>query len=342
MRSVFGFVVLLGLAALVAIFWFRTPDTDVAALERKYAQPPSQFITLPLGERVHYRVQGNPNGRTLLLLHGTSDSLYTWKPWVRELGSDDRIITLDLPGHGLTGPVPGCDYSIECFVRVLHEFTSAMDLDDFVIGGNSLGGNVAWRYVLSYPKGIDGLVLVDASGVPQTTQAPTTLAFRLGRIPVVNRVLELVTPRDLVEKGLTDAVAKDGIITEAMVDRFWELGRRPGNRHALVMRINAHDTNAAWRDKLRHVHIPVLILWGREDTFVDVSAGDWFARAMPQAIFTVYDHVGHLPQLEVPHSSAMDVHNFMANLAVAAPAEEAAEVGPAMEPATESTPEPVQ
>ena len=63
------------------------------------------------GLRVHYRDDGNPQGLPIVLIHGTASSLHTWEPLVGELGGEYRIITLTLPGHGLTGPHPNDDYS---------------------------------------------------------------------------------------------------------------------------------------------------------------------------------------------------------------------------------------
>lgn len=314
MRSCIGFILFAAILVIVALFVFRTPDIAVAELEAKYATPPSKFITLPLGERVHYRSQGHPEGRTIVLLHGTSDSLFTWEPWVKDLGKDFHIITLDLPGHGLTGPVAGCDYSVECAERILHEFATAMRLDHFVLGGNSFGGNIAWRYAISYPDGIDGLILLDASGAPEAKRPKRTMAFWLARIPLVNKMLEIVTPRSLVKQGLDDAFYKDSYVTDRMVDRFWELGRHPGNRKALVMRLNAPDNNPAWQPHLQDMEIPTLILWGREDSFVDVSAGEWFAKTIPHATYTVYDQVGHMPMLEATKVSASNTRTFLESL----------------------------
>ena len=103
----FGKIVLWLLAALVVLLvigWFalQRPDTPYATLEATYANAESQFMDLPGGVRVHYRDEGNAAGPTLVLVHGFSASLHTWEPWVARLGGDYRIISLDLPGHGLT------------------------------------------------------------------------------------------------------------------------------------------------------------------------------------------------------------------------------------------------
>ncbi len=305
-----SFFFVVGLLAF-GLWIFRTPDASIDALEAKYAPAPSQFITLPIGERVHIRDQGNKNGPVLMLLHGTSASLHTWEPWVAELGDQYRIITLDLPGHGLTGPIASCDYSVECSLRMIEDVRMFLGLEHFVLGGNSFGGNIAWRYAVAYPNYLDGLVLLDTAGGPQINPVPATMAFVLAKIPVVNLLLEIITPRSIVQQGVEDATYIDNFATEERVDRYWQLGIRPGNRTAMRKRFRSPDQNDQYRPLLSELNIPTLLLWGREDKFIDLADGKWFAKTIPGADLTIYDGVGHLPMAEIPKISAGDVRIFL-------------------------------
>jgi len=332
-RVLVGLLFLTGLLAF-AIWLFRTPDADIAKLEAAYGAAPSQFMTLPTGERVHFRDQGNNTGKVLLLLHGTSSSLHTWQPWIERLGDDYRIITLDLPGHGLTGPVANCDYSVSCSINLVENFRSALGFNSFVIGGNSFGGNVAWRYTLEHPSFVEALILSDASGGPNINPAPLTPAFVLASIPIANLLIEVIAPRFMIEQGLKDATEIDEAVTEERVDRYWQLGLRPGNRRALRLRMTAPRNGPLFHEALAKLQIPTLILWGREDRFVDMADGEWFARTIPGAKLAIYDGVGHLPMIEAPDLSAIDVREFLQSL----PEEEttiAPEAGTKLEPEPE-------
>ncbi|MFY2561955.1 alpha/beta fold hydrolase [Corallococcus terminator] len=97
-RKVLVLVLVLLVGGLAASF---RRDVSPSELESRYATGPSRFLDVE-GLRIHYREQGQ--GPTLLLLHGSNSSLFTWEGWVRELSENYRVITLDLPGHGLTGP----------------------------------------------------------------------------------------------------------------------------------------------------------------------------------------------------------------------------------------------
>ena len=90
--------------------YLSQPDIPRAILEAKDAGPPSQFLTLPEGTRAHVRDRGPRDALALVLIHGSNASVYTWEPWVKRLSDRFRVITLDLPGHGLTlgrAPQPG-------------------------------------------------------------------------------------------------------------------------------------------------------------------------------------------------------------------------------------------
>ena len=162
--------ILLFTLPLVAIFaglWLlRTPDTDLAAMTEKYANDASQFVENAEGLRVHYRDQGNPDGAPIVLVHGTSASLHTWEPLAKRLGGQYRIITYTQPGHGLTGPHPRDDYSFAGMAEALDLVTEELGLDRFTLGGNSMGGWVAWRYALANPGRVDALVLLDVRACP--------------------------------------------------------------------------------------------------------------------------------------------------------------------------------
>ncbi|MEY4269739.1 MAG: hypothetical protein RLZZ58_955, partial [Pseudomonadota bacterium] len=126
-RVLIPFVLLLALVA--AFFALRTPDTDRAAMIAKYAPPPSQFVTAPDGLKIHYRDQGNRRGRPIILLHGFSASLHTWEPLIARLGGAYRVVTLDMPGHGLTGATPDGDYGSAAMIGAVDAVANHLAID---------------------------------------------------------------------------------------------------------------------------------------------------------------------------------------------------------------------
>ncbi len=151
MRKFLAGLVILIAAFVAAVWFFSVPDIPRGDLEAKYAKAPSQFVMLPDGARAHVRDQGPRDAPVLVLVHGSNASLFTWTPWVDRLDKTFRVVTLDMPGHGLTGAVPNGDYSQEGMVKFTKEVADKLHLAKFAIGGNSMGGGIAARFAEEYP-----------------------------------------------------------------------------------------------------------------------------------------------------------------------------------------------
>ncbi|MFT4721308.1 MAG: pimeloyl-ACP methyl ester carboxylesterase, partial [Candidatus Azotimanducaceae bacterium] len=134
---------------LIAVVALYKGDMSAEIVDAKYSSDQSQFLVIESGARIHFRDEGNPMGQPVVLIHGSNASLHTWEPWRDRLADDYRIITLDLPGHGLTGRVPDDDYTAQGFVTVIDAVVSHVGVNQFVLGGNSMGGGATWRYALA-------------------------------------------------------------------------------------------------------------------------------------------------------------------------------------------------
>lgn len=306
--------IVIGLGVVLTVLLARTPDLPKDYLERKYARPPSTTLVLPSGARVHYRDEGSPAAPALLLLHGSNSSLHTWEPWARFLSTTFRVVSVDLPGHGLTGPVPGDDYSVDGMVVFVEEFRKKLGLQHFHLAGNSMGGNVSFRYAIAHPGVVDKLILIDASGVnhllPSNKQPEVPIGLRLLRMPGVNLIASFTTPRSFAEKT-THAVFRDqSLVTEEMIDRYYELLLYPGNRRATRLRATSNPGTSA-ADRLGEIRAPTLILWGESDKLVPVEAAEIFHARIPGSRVVVYPDVGHLPMEEVAVRSAADALVFL-------------------------------
>ncbi len=319
MKRIFKWLTATIVAALIAGFALGyTPDSDPAAMKAKYGSASSQFIALEPGLTVHARDEGNRAGRALIFVHGSNSSLQTWEPWVKRLGAKYRIVTLDLPGHGMTGPHPGGIYDYPVFVDVVDKIAAKLGLQHFVIGGNSMGGGVTWMYALAHPEKVDGLILVDAAGAPEWQARKIPIGFRLARMPVVKNLALYITPRSMFESSLKTSMYDQKLVTSALVDRYWELNRFPGNRAATLQRFSMqHNNHPASKEMLAPIKAPVLILWGEEDNLIPVASARWFAGALPGSKLVIYPKTGHLPMEEVPDASAVEVDAFVGNLDLA-------------------------
>jgi pimeloyl-ACP methyl ester carboxylesterase len=305
--------------AVIAFLIFRTPDTDPDAMRAKYGGEPSQFVTLADGQGVHLRDEGPDNGNTdapaIILLHGSNADLHTWQPWVDALKSDYRVIRYDQIGHGLTGPSQSGTYRLQDFTADVGQVADHLGLDGFVLGGNSMGGWIAAGYALENPGRLEGLVLVDASGSPVRREQGSSgnIGFTIAAMPGVNRLMESITPRSLVEQSLRQSVSNQAVATPEAIDRYWELLRYPGNRAATVARFNTPRVTYS-EEQIAALNVPALVMWGAEDALIPAGAADWYHAHLPDSTKVIYPDIGHLPMEENAAQSAADLRAWLERL----------------------------
>ena len=315
---------LFGLLLLVSALAFpmlRAPDRPVESLVGRWAPAPSDFIDLN-GQLVHYRDDGpRDDPLPIVLLHGTSASLHTWEGWSKALRGQRRVISLDLPAFGLTGPFTGPyagqPYTGPNYARFVLDVLDRLAVPRFVVAGNSLGGEVAWRIAAAAPQRVAQLVLVDAAGYPISADH-VPLGWKIARLPVLGHIAEHVLPRALVVQGLQAVYGDPSKITEPLVDRYLELTLRAGNRAALVQRAQQWSP-AEGADHVTGVVAPTLVLWGGRDRIIPPALAQRFAADIPGARVVMFDDLGHVPHEENSARTVAAVKAFL-GIATSAPA----------------------
>jgi pimeloyl-ACP methyl ester carboxylesterase len=300
-------VVVVALATGLAVWW--APDVPVDALKVRWATAPSQFIAVD-GMQVHLRDEGpRDDPSPIVLLHGTSASLHTWEGWAQALGGERRVIRFDLPGFGLTGPHPLGAYGVEQdYPNFVLSVLDQLKVQRFVLAGNSLGGQIAWNTALLAPQRLDKLILVDAAGfAPESSSVP--LAFRIARIPALAPLMRNILPRAMVESSLRNVYGQPERVTPHLVDLFYDMARREGNRAALNARMQRgylSDTS-----RLKEIKTVTLILWGGQDRLIPPSHGERFERAIVGSKRVVFAQLGHVPHEEDAAQTVVAVKQFL-------------------------------
>ncbi|MEY3678216.1 MAG: hypothetical protein RI924_357 [Bacteroidota bacterium] len=308
-RYFFGALIIASLGTC-AVFWKN--DIPLAQLKQKYAPAPSEFIPVE-GLQVHYRDQGKLlDSLPIVLLHGTAASLHTWEAWVKGLESEHRVITLDLPAYGLTGPHPAGNYSVDFYVDFIHQFLQQLGVSKCIVGGNSLGGYIAWNYALKYPQQTAKLILVDAAGYPVKSES-IPIAFQLAGLPLIKNIFKYVTPRPVLQKSIENVYGDPERIDEALVDRYFELSLREGNRAAFIERMSSFKKNGLdqHHTKIKSILTPTLIIWGERDLLIPISLARRFEEDLPNDTLVIFPSLGHVPQEEDPALTLKVVQDFL-------------------------------
>lgn len=304
MKKVLYLIVGIVIVAVIAMASLVRLDIPVTKLKAKYTNDHSKFIDID-GLSVHYQDEGT--GLPIILLHGAASSLQTWYGWANKLSPHYRVIRLDLPGYGLTGPNAGKDYSMRWYANFLDAFMKKMSIKSCYLAGNSLGGHIAVDFSVEHKDLVKKLILISSGGYPLDESG--ILAVKMARNPLLRPLVRYATPRFFVAMNIKQVYGDKERIADEVIDRYYELLLREGNRETFIMMENnkSEDSSA----KIREVHIPTLILWGSRDKSVPVKFADIFHRDIQGSRLIVYDNVGHVPQEEIPEKTASDVLSFL-------------------------------
>lgn len=295
-----------GAAAFLAAAWLYR-DIPAEVLEAKYTSPASRFLNVD-GVRIHYRDEGS--GPPVVLIHANFGSLLSWDGWVDTLKDQHRVLRFDMTGHGLTGPDPSGDYSLERTVELTGRFVDALGLDRFTLGGTSIGGTVAMHYAAAHPERVERLILLSPGALEGRKMQSG--GFRL---PRAANMLRYVTPRALAEFMLKSRFGDPSKVDDALVDRWYEMWLREGQREAILARLRAYSS-ADLGQVAAALRVPTLILWGEKNPQAEVSQATELRRMLvnaPEVRLITYPGVGHMAADEAGPVIARDVLAWMAN-----------------------------
>ncbi|MBU6377041.1 MAG: alpha/beta hydrolase [Gammaproteobacteria bacterium] len=297
---------LIGLVVALLIGAMVYRDVPAAAVEAKWATPPSRFVLVD-GVRMHYRDEGK--GPVVVLLHANYASLFMWDPWVAALRDHYRVIRLDLPAHGLTGPEPSGNYRLERIQQLFERFVDQQGLGRFTIVGTSIGGTVAMRYTADHPQRIERLVLISPGSLEARVRGRTTPA----EVPRVADVLGYVTPKAFTRYLLANDYGDPARLDEAITEQWYAMWMREGNRLAMINLLRQYVSGGV-EDKIRAVAVPVLLMWGEKNKRVPLTLAYETRRLLvnsPEVRLEVLPGIGHMLVQEAPQQSAGLIRQYL-------------------------------
>jgi len=302
--SIAGLLVTAMIGTGFALWSYR--DIPSTVLEAKYTSRASRFINID-GARIHFRDEGN--GPAIVLLHASFASLIDWDPWVEALKDSYRVVRLDFPGHGLTGPDPTGDYSRKRTLALTEKFIDALDLDRFSIAGASLGGTIAIYYTHRHPERIENLILLN----PGALADPEKMWNGHGAIPKVAFLLKYILPRTLPKYMLESGFGDRTKLTDALVDRWYDMWMREGQREAQLDRLQQYQADAI--EVIIHDLKPRTLLLQGEANTTDTPARDVFIQGLFKNVASLkvitYPGIGAMLVQEAGQETGRDVRAFL-------------------------------
>ena len=311
------------IAILIILIYSGTYlDIPREKLEAKYATGSSQFLDLPDGARIHFRDEGRPESTVIVLLHGFNGSLFNFERLVPLLAKDFRLISIDLPGFGLTGAIPSANYTTESFMDTVTILTNQLGVEKFLIAGNSMGGGVAWRYTLEHPAKVEGLILLASSGVGskedvkefEERENNPPIVWKLMNSTLFKKFLNYYTPKFFATEGLKRSVYDQKFADADHANQFHDLVLLQGSRNAILSMTMGGRRQMYGPESLSKITSPTLVIHGEEDNIIGFERSSVFKENIDNAEIKIYPEIGHLPMYEDPVRTANDIIKFFQHL----------------------------
>ncbi len=304
--KIIAVVLLLGLVLFVVGAWtLYTPDESRAVLEARYHVTNADYLDAA-GVHLHLKDEGPRDAPALVLLHGFGASLETFDAWAAKLSPQYRVIRLDLPGFGLTGPDPTGDYSDDRSMAILQAVLDRLGIARARFIGNSMGGRLAWTFAATFPGRVAKLVLISPDGFASE-------GFEYGKapdVPITLRLLPYAMPKSMLRMTLVPAYGDAQRLTDDVVTRYYDFMRAPGVRAAVI----ARTAQTVLRDPVPLLHritAPTLLLWGEKDAMIPISNAADYLQAISGCRLVRLPGLGHVPFEEAPEASLPPLLAFL-------------------------------
>lgn len=292
--------VLLACCLLLLLIGACTPTPPIPSQFEAFERIPIHTMTVH-GQRIAYLDVGT--GPPVILIHGFGGSMWQWEHQQHALSEHFRVLTLDLPGSGLSDK-PDIAYRPDQMVDFFVGFMDALEISQATLVGNSMGAGLAIAMTLEHPTRVAKLVLI--GGLPQQIMQKLTS-------PSIRRALETRAPAWLISLGnrlfgglMTESVMREivhdpALLTPAVIERANRNRRRPGLIGPLLA---AQQALPLWESgfalRIGTVTHPTLVIWGEEDRVFPITVGEELHRTISASEFVRIPHAGHLPQWERP------------------------------------------
>lgn len=311
-------MLILGPITAVTAQNYRTPE--------ELADENGAFINIG-GEAIYYVAEGNPTDPALIFIHGFGGSTFTWRDILGPVAAQGfYAVALDLPPFGLSTKNPALDYSRSAMADLVAAFMDELGIASATIVGHSMGGAVTAQFAVRHSERVEKLIFVAGGIFSASTSAasdadssagrsnPFSLLQRIDpRSPLATAALRALVNRDFFRDTLISAYYDDTLVTEEAVDGYARLLLIEDAPAGFLAYTVARDTDPVTLEDLSEsaTEIPVLIVWGEEDTWVPITVGETMAQTLQNVEFIHYPAIGHLPMEENTEAFIEDLLRFL-------------------------------
>lgn len=266
------------------------------------ANDPSYRVTYPRlrsGLKVRVVERGDPQSQPVTFIHGWGCTVYVFHrnmPAVSDAGY--RAIAIDLKGHGLSDkPIARDEFSIDSLVEHVRDVLDALELEQTVMVGHSMGGSLAYHFAARYPSRVQRLGLLSPVGLKGV---PLMWLYRALTPRFLDPLFQRIPSPLLIQIALKRVYGRRGQFTDRDVEEFFAPSQFP--EYALAMRelLHAYDWNTAETRELKTLDVPAVGLWGTLDHLMPADGMGVFLRLLPRIVLSAIPDAGHAITMETP------------------------------------------
>jgi pimeloyl-ACP methyl ester carboxylesterase len=292
-------VVLIALVALAAV-----ANALLTTSETKPAEADiGRILSLPEGD-VQVRQRGPVDAPAIVLVHCYTCSMHWWQQIEPLLARENRVISVDLLGHG-GSEKPEDGYAIEDQADMVAAVLRKLDERKALAVGQSLGGPIVTALAERHRPLVRGLVVMDSAPANDFANLPTTA--KIARAPVIGPALRTIAPDSVVRDELSKAFAEGFEVPDQFIEDVRRMTFLSFRESAELSR--DYSDERSLDDRLTEVGLPLLVIFGAEDRIVEPEAADEY-RDVPNGRVVVLPGVGHTPQMEQPRRAAALITGF--------------------------------
>ena len=255
------------------------------------------------GETALHLCDSQEGDRCIVLLHGYLESLLVWEDFVPLIYKNARVVTLDMPGHGIS-QVKGECHSMEFLADTVKAMLDTLGIERCTLVGHSMGGYVALAFCEKYPERLDGVVLLSSTPNADSDEKRA------------NREREIALIKAGKKELLTHTAPQAGFAADnrrAMRDYIDDLAEiiHITEDEGIVALLNGMIGRKDQNEMLRQSPVRQLFILGRKDEYITPPVAEAMVEAHPQAKVVWLDNSGHMGFLEEPKACAEALMNFV-------------------------------
>jgi len=260
---------------------------------------------------IFYGVAGE--GPPVLLIHGFGGEIWVWEKQVSPLSKRYRLYIPDLLGHGYSDR-PKIDYTPALFIDSIREVMDQLGVQRAHLVGNSMGGGIAWAFALTHPERVEKLVLIDSIPpdlVPEVRNPSFRRFLAIRKLPLLPQLAVALHTRGMLRATLMEMVFNDRLITDAVVERQYQIGRIEGTAHVMTSTARQVEEVKRYAGALETLGAPTLIIWGEQDEVFPVAVGKQLHASIKGSELLVIKGSGHMPMWEHPDETNQAILEFL-------------------------------